>query len=96
MDITAPPPHAITINAGKISFATDPGAVADVECVIPNVEFPRIARINRRDEINQIVCYDNNKFVATNSVRGWQHVGKVTTKMRELDWDTYLDKVKGA
>lgn len=44
--------NAFAVDAGEIGFATDAGAVADIEGVIPDIEFPGIGCVDGGDEID--------------------------------------------
>src|SRR5579872_3755973 len=51
LDINAPQPDLVAVNARKVGFAADSRRHAAVESVIPDVELPDWRRVDRRDEV---------------------------------------------
>ena len=53
-DIAAAQPDALAIDARKIGLAADARSIADVQRVIPDIQFPGIRRVDGRDDIRQV------------------------------------------
>ncbi len=51
LDVGAAQADALAVDAGKVGLAADPGGVAAVERVIPDVQLPDGRRVDGRDEI---------------------------------------------
>ena len=59
---------ALAVDAGEVGLAADPAAVAAVERVIPDVQFPGGRRVDRRDEVDRVVDHVDDVFVGADAV----------------------------
>ena len=74
LNVNAPEAHALTVNTGKIGFATDPGLETSVEHVVPDIEFPNGGGIDRRDEITSVVWSRDNVLVGSDPIERWHRI----------------------
>jgi hypothetical protein len=73
MHVGAPTTHAAVGNAWKIGLAADARSEPAVERAIPNIQFGKEGRIDRRDEVDGIVRDIDNVFIRTNTVE-WRRL----------------------
>src|SRR5262249_14858588 len=98
LDVDPAQAHALTVNAREVRLAADPGPVAAVERVVPDVELPGGRRVDRRDEVDHIVHHVDDIFVRADAVeRGYliaREVGildlQAPPRVREADDATLL------
>ncbi len=69
LDIDAAEPDALAVDAGKIGLAADPGAIAAVERVVPDVELPGGGRVDGRDEVDGVMHHVDDVFVGADAVK---------------------------
>ena len=73
--------HALAVDAGEIGLAAYAGAVAGIERVVPNVQLPRIGRVDGANEVyrgheftiwtRHVVGHVHDVFVGTDAAEGW-------------------------
>src|SRR3954447_21223025 len=66
--ITASKTHALTVDAWEIRLAADARPIADVERVIPRIEFPSVGRIHRGVDIGETVRDSNHIFIGPDAI----------------------------
>src|ERR1051326_195795 len=82
--IGAPESNLFAVNAGKIGFAANARAIADIQSLIPHIQLPNIRRVHHRKKIDcgqrlavrpgQLMGYINNVFVRADAIERWNNV----------------------
>ena len=96
LDVGAAQADALAVDAREIRLAADACAEADVERVIPDVQFPRVRRIDHRHEIDrrhrlavrpgQLVGDIDDVFIRADAAEGRDDViGKLVGRGRQVD-----------
>src|ERR1700761_1873480 len=73
--IGAPLADAAVIDTGKVRLAGQPGAKADVQGVIPDVQLPYVRSVPCRDEVDGIGVGDiDDVLIGADAVEAWDFV----------------------